>query len=132
VIGGNHPVHHRLRQHHVVAQERDGAHGSDQVLPPPAFAACKISRRKRWSPAELHTPIVFKKLLIANRGEIAVRIVRACHDLGISAAVVYAPSDRDALAVRLADEAWPAATDGRPAYLDIAAIVALARRIGAD
>ncbi|MHB2019587.1 MAG: acetyl-CoA carboxylase biotin carboxylase subunit, partial [Candidatus Xenobia bacterium] len=66
------------------------------------------------------------------RGEIAVRIVRACRDMGIRSAVVFAPSDRGSLAVRLADEAWRADADGRPAYLDIPGIMAMAQRIGAD
>lgn len=73
------------------------------------------------------------KVLIANRGEIAVRIIRACRDYGVASVAVYADQDSTALYLDLADEAH--VLDGRsPAqtYLDVAKLIAAARRSGAD
>ncbi len=76
---------------------------------------------------------LFKKVLIANRGEIAVRIIRACHELGISTAVVYSDIDRDTLAVKLADEAiCIGPTQAAQSYLNIPAIITAAEITDAE
>ncbi len=71
-------------------------------------------------------------LLIANRGEIAVRIARAAADLGIATAAVYAGDDSDSLHTRVADIAIALPGNGAAAYLDIEAIIAAAREAGCD
>ncbi|CAD7846869.1 MAG: Biotin carboxylase of acetyl-CoA carboxylase (EC 6.3.4.14) [Olavius algarvensis Delta 4 endosymbiont] len=76
---------------------------------------------------------MLKKILVANRGEIALRVIRACREMGVTSVAVYSDADKEALHVRRADQAvhiGPALS--RKSYLNIEAIVAAAKKSGAD
>lgn len=76
---------------------------------------------------------MFQKILIANRGEIAVRVIRACRELGIRSVAVYSEADREALHVKLADEAYCIGpTASKESYLNIANIMSVATKVGVD
>src|SRR5580765_362651 len=76
---------------------------------------------------------MFKKVLIANRGEIAVRVIRACREMGIASVAVFSDVDRASLHVTQADEAYPVGpAPARESYLNVAKILNVARRCGAE
>jgi acetyl-CoA carboxylase biotin carboxylase subunit len=76
---------------------------------------------------------VFKKLLVANRGEIAIRIMRACREMGITAAAIYSDADRLALHVTYADETYHVGpSPSKDSYLSIEKIIRTAKQCGAD
>ena len=70
---------------------------------------------------------MFKKILIANRGEIAIRIIRTCKEMGIQTVAVYSTADKDSLHVRFADEAvCIGPPNSKESYLNIPSIIAAA------
>jgi acetyl-CoA carboxylase, biotin carboxylase subunit len=76
---------------------------------------------------------MIKKLLIANRGEIAVRVIRACKELGIETVAVFSEADRDSLHVQLADEAYCIGpTASKDSYLNFTNIISVAKLTGCD
>jgi acetyl-CoA carboxylase biotin carboxylase subunit len=106
---------------------------ADQSEPQGGRAPAPAGRPLRPSPSSPGSPRPLRKVLIANRGEIAVRIVRALRELDIRSAVIYSEPDRRGLPVLLADEAYPIGpAPSRDSYLRGEAIVRLAAEIGAD
>src|SRR3989442_11096519 len=76
---------------------------------------------------------MFNKILVANRGEMAVRVMRACREMGIRTVAVYSDADRKALHVRYADEAYPIGpAPSKESYLRIDRIIDVTRRSGAE
>jgi len=76
---------------------------------------------------------MFKKVLIANRGEIALRVIRACKELGVETVAVYSEADRESLHVRFADDdVCIGRPPSRDSYLNIPRIIAAAEITGAD
>ena len=79
------------------------------------------------------TPPPFKKILIANRGEIAIRVTRACRELGIASVAVFSDADRDSLHVFLADEAYHIGpSPSKESYLNYRKILEVAKTAGVD
>jgi acetyl-CoA carboxylase biotin carboxylase subunit len=79
------------------------------------------------------TPTLFRKVLVANRGEIAVRVIRACRELGLDTVAIYSDVDRSAMHVRYASEAYPIGPPAaRVSYLSMEKILDVAKRSGAD
>ena len=77
--------------------------------------------------------VAMKRILIANRGEIAVSVMRACRDNGIESVAIYSEEDRDAINVKSADFSYSLnGTTATQTYLDISKIIAIAKESGAD
>src|SRR5207302_9785673 len=115
----------RGRRHRALHPRRE--RGAGRVRPTPLRA-----RARHWSAAG-RAVSMFSRVLVANRGEIAVRVIRALHELGVEAVAVYSTADAGALHTRLADRTVcigpPAAGDS---YLNIPSIVAAGETTGCE
>src|SRR4029079_19530387 len=97
------------------------------------MTARRSSTASRCSRSPCEVPAMFKKVLIANRGEIALRVIRACREMGLESVAVHSTADTDALHVKFADEAvciGPPPSRGR--YLNVRMIISAAEVTGAD
>src|SRR3974377_848975 len=110
-----------------VEYRRTEGHVRDRRCRLPRLDSCQC-----WPSRRTGRPQV-RKVLIANRGEIAVRVVRACRDAGLASVAVYAEPDLDALHVQMADQAYSlSGTTGPETYLDIGKIIKAGLESGAD
>src|SRR5262249_16840972 len=130
---GQDPLHHRVDEAHE--RDRVGRRGRGRGGLSPQRAARRVRGEALRDPPRGVAPGRgrFKKILIANRGEIALRVISACRELGIKTVAIYSEADRDALHVRYADEdvcvgPYPSAAS----YLNISAIVSAAEITEAD
>src|SRR3954451_7268324 len=100
---------------------------SNSILP------CSESESKTARASAMPFTLPFRKVLIANRGEIALRINRACHELGLSTVAVYSTADADSLHVKFADESvCIGPPQPRESYLNVHSILSAAEVTGAD
>ena len=92
----------------------------------------RLASFEKDTPDAGRNPLMFKKILVANRGEIAMRIIRACRELDIATAAIYSEADSTGIYVKKADEAYLVGPGPVQGFLDGQQIVDLAKRIGAD
>src|SRR5262245_51620869 len=92
-----------------------------------------MARRRGRAAGGATRQLVFRKLLVANRGEIACRVFRACRQVGVKTVAVYSEADRNAAHVAAADEAVAIGPPpARQSYLDMQALISAARKTGAE